>query len=310
MLGRWVTSSASELTAEKESRSRWIRLRADFACTVFWATSCCRAPLFSVAANPANARGEEEEKFLGRGADRGVLEQVADDRQAAEHWNGLNVGALLGDDYAADDHGGAVSNEHFGSGFLRVDGRNAFDARDGRIDLVVLDVHVHVDGAVRSDLRRDVELEHRVNELDRDGVVDDRLHRNLGSLLDDGFLVVLGNDLRLGDELADAAVFCGGDDHVQGEISVSERVRKAAGWSSRAEVGEQRYGAGRQRRSADRERRSGGVNDRTGADRRSATDGAAVRAETEAELGADFTREGAVGRDDAGLDFDLLGFAV
>src|SRR5271156_4656047 len=108
MLGRWVTSSASELTAEKESRSRWIRLRADFACTVFWATSCCRAPLFSVAANPANARGEEEEKFLGRGADRGVLEQVANDRQAAEHRDLLNVRALLGDDHTTDNHSRAV----------------------------------------------------------------------------------------------------------------------------------------------------------------------------------------------------------
>src|SRR5208282_6736366 len=99
-----------------------------------------------------------------------VLEQVADDGQAAEHGDLLDVGALLGDDDAADDHGGAVRNEHFGSGFLRVNGRNALDARDGRVNLVVLDVHIHVDGAVRGDLRRDIEFQHRVHELDRDGV--------------------------------------------------------------------------------------------------------------------------------------------
>ena len=114
-----------------------------------------------------------------------MLEQVANDRQAAEHGHLLNIGALLSDDYAADDHRGAVGNEHFGSSFLRVNGRNAFDARDGRVDLVVLDVHVHVNGAVRGDLRRDVEFQHGVHELDRDGVVDDGLHRDLRALLDD-----------------------------------------------------------------------------------------------------------------------------
>ena len=62
-----------------------------------------------------------------------MFEQVADDGQAAEHGDLLDVGALLSDDYAADNHGGAVRNEHFGSGFLRVNGWNALDARDGRV---------------------------------------------------------------------------------------------------------------------------------------------------------------------------------
>ena len=71
------------------------------------------------------------------------------------------------------------------------------------------------------DLRRDVEFQHGVHELHRDRVVDDGLHRNLGTLLHDRLLVVLGDDLRLGDQLADAALFRGGDDLIQSEIGRS-----------------------------------------------------------------------------------------
>ena len=71
------------------------------------------------------------------------------------------------------------------------------------------DGHVHVDRSVRGDLRGHVQFEHRVHELHGNGVVDDRLHRNLGSLLDGGLLVVLRDDFRLREQLADAAVLRG-----------------------------------------------------------------------------------------------------
>src|SRR3984957_13002717 len=259
-----------------------------------------------------DARGQEEQQFLGRRADGGVLEQVANDRQAAEQRHLLHVGTLLGDDDAADNHGAAVRYEHLGIRFLGVDSRDALNARDGGVDRVVLDVHVHVDGAVRGNLRYDVEFQHGVDELDRNRVVDDGLHRDLGTLLDDGLLVVLGDDLRLGDELTNAPFLGGGDDFIQGKLSVLESVTQTAGRRGGSQVGQKRHR--RRRRGltvagrAHKQRGGRSVGDRAGADRRRAADDAVAGGQSEGQLRADFTRERAVGGDDARFDFDLRGF--
>ena len=131
---------------------------------------------------------------------------------------------LVGDDHSADNHGRAVVDRDFGLGGLRVNSRNALNARDDVVDLVVLDGHVHVDRAVGGDLRRHVQFQHSVDELHGNRVVNDGLHRDLGTLLDGSLLVVLRDDLGLREQLADALVFRRGDDHIQ---------RKVRRWKSR-----------------------------------------------------------------------------
>ena len=148
----------------------------------------------------------------------------------------LYVGALLGHDHAADYDRAAIRDQHFRIRFLGVNGRDALNARDRGVNRVVLHVHVHVNRAIRGDLRDDVEFQHRIHELDRNGVVHDGLHRDLGALLDDRLLVVLRDDLRLRDQLADAALFRGGDDLVDRKVRVLEDVARTAGRCCRAQV--------------------------------------------------------------------------
>jgi len=68
---------------------------------------------------------------------------------------------------------------------------------DTGIDLRILHQHIHENRAFGGDLRGDFQFQDGVNELHRDGVIDGRLNRNLGTLLDDRLLVVLRDDLGL-----------------------------------------------------------------------------------------------------------------
>src|SRR5271154_4374781 len=112
-----------------------------------------------------NARRQEEQQFLGRRADAGMLEQIPDYRDAAEQRYLVNSGLLRGHDDATDNHRTAVCDQHFRSGFLRVNCGNALNSRNGVVNLVVGNRYIHVDRAVRGDLRRYVKFEHSVNEL-------------------------------------------------------------------------------------------------------------------------------------------------
>ena len=104
------------------------------------------------------------------------------------------------------------------------------------IDLGVFDQHIHEHGAFRGDLRSDFQLQHRVNELHGNRVVDGRLNRNLGTLLDRGFFVVLGHDARLGEQFADALGFRCGDEEVHRKVRRT-MTRSRSRWSARPRPG-------------------------------------------------------------------------
>src|ERR1700722_241800 len=101
MLGRLVTRIASQPPAPNKNRSRLSRLRLIFNCPDLLSTTTWKPPTF-LKLSRQNARGQEEQEFLGGRADRGVFEQVAHHRQAAEQRHLLHVSALLGHDHAAD----------------------------------------------------------------------------------------------------------------------------------------------------------------------------------------------------------------
>src|SRR5271155_6196161 len=102
MLGRCVTRIASAPLVPNKNRSRLSRLRLIFNCPVLLSTTSWKPPSSFLKLSRQNTRGQEEQKFLGGRADRGVFEQVAHDRQAAEQRHLLHVGALLGHDHTAD----------------------------------------------------------------------------------------------------------------------------------------------------------------------------------------------------------------
>ena len=140
---------------------------------------------------------QEEQQFLRRHVDRSSLEEVADQRQVADKRYLLNVDGLLGNDDSADDHGAAVRDEYFGFRGLRIERGNTLHAGDTGIDLRVFNEHVHENGAVGGDLRRHFELQHRVDKLYGNGVIDGGLDGNLGSLLNRSLFVVLRDDAGL-----------------------------------------------------------------------------------------------------------------
>ena len=134
-----------------------------------------------------DARRNEEKKFLRRGADSRVLEQIADDRQAAEERHLLDVRPLVVHDNPADDDGFAVATVTLVSA--------ACVSMAGMPCTRGIEASIWSFSTVTSmkmfpsagDLRGHVEFQHRVNELHGNRVVDDGLHRDLGTLLDSAF---------------------------------------------------------------------------------------------------------------------------
>ncbi len=108
------------------------------------------------------------------------------------------------------------------------------------IDLGVFDEHIHVDRAFRGDLRSDLQLEHGVDVLHGNGVVDGRLDRNLDTLLDGGLFVVLGHDAGFGEQLTNALGLRGGDKEVHRKVRGPVREAETAGRHARTEVNVQR----------------------------------------------------------------------
>src|SRR5438445_5338563 len=77
---------------------------------------------------PGNdSRCQEEQEFLRRDADVCPLEEVADQRQAANQRHLCHVDTLLCHDYAADDDRPAVSNQYFRLRGLRVQRGNTLN---------------------------------------------------------------------------------------------------------------------------------------------------------------------------------------
>src|SRR5579862_883145 len=130
MLGRCVTRNASACSLEKESRSRFIRLRLEFNCTALDVTWPAVAPLSSKILARQNSRRQEEQKLLRRRTHRCMFEQVAHHRDASEERYLVNRCSLRRHDDAADYHRAAVGDQHLGVGLLRIDCRNSLNARD------------------------------------------------------------------------------------------------------------------------------------------------------------------------------------
>jgi hypothetical protein len=141
-----------------------------------------------------NARGKEEQEFLRLCGDAGALKEMANQRQAAYDGHLLDVHALGRDDDAANHHGAAIGNRYFGLGGLGVESRDALNAGNTGVDLRVFHQYIHEDGAFRRDLRGNLKFQHGINELNRNSVIDGRLNRNLSTLLDGGFFIVLRDD--------------------------------------------------------------------------------------------------------------------
>src|SRR3990172_7460847 len=261
-----------------------------------------------------DARGDEEEQLLRRSLPPRALEQVADDRDAAEQRHLGDVGGVVGDHHPADHHRAPVVDQDLGGGGLRGQRRDAVDAGNTGVDGGVLNHDVEEDRAVGGDLRLDVQPQHHVDELRGDGVVHHRLHRDAGALLDLRLDVVLGDQAGLGEHLGDVAGLGGGQDDVQGHVgpAVAEEQARAGG---RREVGDQRLRGGRgcptrRRRRAGNQRRREEADEGARAQRAAHDAAAAAGGGGEGQLRAQLAREGGAGADHAGFDFDLKRLAV
>src|SRR5262249_40932300 len=147
-----------------------------------------------------------------------AAEQVSDDRQAAHdgHFGDVDLG--VGHDDATHDDGRAVSYGYAAFRGLCIQGRHALNSWNTGIDLGVFDQNFHEYRAIGRDLRRHFQLQHRVDVLHGNGVVDGGLDRNLHTLLYGGFFVVLRHDARLGEQFTDALGFRGRNEEIHGKI--------------------------------------------------------------------------------------------
>src|SRR5207249_10820906 len=174
----------------------------------------------------------------------------------------------------------------------------------------------HEDRAFRRDLRRDFELQYRVNILDGDRVVDGCLNRNLGTLLHRRLFVVLRDDLGLREQLAYALGFRHGDEKVQRKIRRPMRKAEGAARCARRQEGIERSPASDAiaascSLTADHRRRHNSRH-AAAAYRRVASEKRppARRCARKPEFRSDVLGKAARRRNHAGFDFHLLRFAV
>ena len=217
---------------------------------------------------------------------------------------------LLADEDAADDRRRAVVDLHLGVGALRVDRRNAVDLT-AEVGRRVLDRDLHDHGVGRGDLRRHLQHQHGVLERHGDGVVGDRLNRNLDALRDLRLDVVLRGQPRRREDAALAGPLerRERDVEVEGAVDGAERepdrgrrVRRRRGsrrcsacsFAPRADVGRTLRAPRRPPIVPWLGNASGVVLPMSGID-----------AAVEAPLDADGPREVARRLDDARFDFDL-----
>src|SRR5262249_16136110 len=146
------------------------------------------------------------------------LEEVANQRQAANDRYLRYVHTLLRDDDTADNHSPAIFYEHLGLCRLRVQRRCSLDAWNTRVDLGILDDDIHEGCSLGCNLGRILELENRVDETNGDCVVDRGLNWNLRALLDHGLFVVLRHYAGLVKQFANALRFRGRDEKVDRKV--------------------------------------------------------------------------------------------
>src|SRR6266853_5934139 len=217
--------------------------------TLFPYTTLFRAPaatncLSRYQPGPISARNDswrqEEQQFLRAHGDVSPLEEVADERQAAYQRNLGDVHVLLRNDYAADDHRSAIRNQDLGFRGLGIQCRNALNSRDTIVDLRVFHQHIHEYRAFGCDLRSYFQLEHRVDVLYGNGIVDGGLNRDFRTLLHRRFFVVLRHDARFREQLAHALCFGCSNEEVDREVRRTMRKAKARRWRTGLKVGLQR----------------------------------------------------------------------
>src|SRR5882724_361044 len=170
-------------------------------------------------------RGDEDDELAAGLAVLLLLEEPADDGDIAEdrHLADVQRGQPLGD--AADDEAVAVFDQDLGFRLTLVDDRHAYayTQRDIVPTGVVLHEYDHLDlgDDVGTDLLpdhggEDIELEHRLLELD---LGTRRAHRRVGDFFaegDRGFGVLYGDDLRA----CERARLALGGERLQGKIDV------------------------------------------------------------------------------------------
>src|SRR5438105_3281813 len=153
---------------------------------------------------PEDRRGDEHDQFGGVVAVASLLEQPAEDRDVAEERDAADRLLALAVRHAADHQPLAFLDEHLGLRLALVDGGRLAAAGaevDGGAPRVVLDQHAHLDAIdvpLADDGRRDLELEHRLLELDLGPGRADRRVRDFLAERDGGLVVLDGHDLRPG----------------------------------------------------------------------------------------------------------------
>src|SRR6266852_5480851 len=174
-------------------------------------------------------RGKEEQQLTRCNRDVVPFEQMANQGEAPEQ-RYLLGGDVLGGDYDSSDHDRApVRHKNLRLFRLRVQCRNALNARNTLVDLGILDQHVHEHGALRGDLRCHFQFEDGIDELDRNRIVDRRLDGDFLTLLNDGFFVVLRNDARFREQFYTALGFGGGYKEVYRKIRRTMPQEESAG---------------------------------------------------------------------------------
>src|SRR5690348_4219333 len=243
-------------------------------------------------------------------------EELPDNRQTADKRNVVDGRLLIGDDDAANHHCLAIINKNLGVLRLGIERGDTLNSRNGRIDLSVLDVDSHENSAVLSDLRRHLKFEHGVDELDRDSVVNDRLHRDFCSLFDGRFLVILYYLFGLREELAYALAFGRGNNVVESKVGRREGIGDTARGRTHAQIRDERHCCSPAAAATDDNRRSRQKSSIAAdwacahgthtAEKVTAIGGGAC----EGKLRTKLTSKSAIGSHDASLDLYLLGLGI
>ncbi len=163
-------------------------------------------------------RRNKEDQLLVVGVDRGVLEQVAKYRDAAEQRNLGNGHVVVYLDHATDGDGLSVVDQHLRGGLLSLQRRvqlrtgDAAEVRHG-----VLNINVEEDGLFRCDLRCNRKPQEGVNVSYgwRSTQLGLRDYRDSGTLFHQRGDIVLRHDARTGQYLQQASAFRHSQDKVQ-----------------------------------------------------------------------------------------------
>src|SRR5438105_5251105 len=194
---------------------------------------------------PEDRRGDEHDQLGGVVAVTSLLEQPAEDRDVAEERDAADRLLALAVRHAADHQPLAFLDEHLGLRLALVDGGRLAAAGaevDGGAPRVVLDQHAHLDAIdvpLADDGRRDLELEHRLLELDLGA---GRAHRRVRDFLaerDGGLVVLDGHDLRPGQRAGLALALQRFQREVEVQAAADDAERDPGG-ASRYDAGEDR----------------------------------------------------------------------